>query len=673
MKNTFEKDQVLPSKTNIKRLFCGEPFEENLNEILHYLDRNQIVQKDPSDNFLIAFSSLPLNEINKEKENAKLIYTDAVNVIKFDPSQEVVIEKLFSDSLVRTSELLFLPCALDEPLLKSRLYRGFKEPHSLHIALFFAMNAAEREAINDIVKRFADEEFKNIIFVIFNEVLDYNSRDYQLFIDYIANHQVAKRHNSPNDQIQSHHKNAKLIVANWIKRIRQGTFNILFRNENESQAVSNIADYINKNIGHKIFNKGFESLQTIRSGSMSFFRPQKSKKIAEVMLSSIDRDDTEVKLSGQYATTRLFLKNNNDDYIVENNMELKSNAPENHPLVSVQKLVDKLLDDVRKQNSSTFNLGKVLEPLIESPFGLYSNIPNVAILAYSLRKYLNELYHTEVGVPITADNLRDKVVDLFSYWQNGRNENKLRVRFGSREEKELKDLLIQIFDLSVVPEVPELTSIKNVRWGIAYFSKNIAKHPLWCLKYSNNANNVICNLIDQLVELVHEEETQPEQIKKTLKSIKDSQFELQKLLLNKTAFEEGFKNYIDKIESVTIKDYWWEELDEFLLKRMQREVGWWKESDVASKVKDFYIKKIAKSTSNDTTSAIDNRSTAQTTDIDEPYREKLYISNSTLIEKADSVKKKITQIDLPTPALKWILVRVLEKFPETADIIDSNL
>ena len=34
------------------------------------------------------------------------------------------------------------------------------------------------------------------------------------------------------------------------------------------------------------------------------------------------------------------------------------------------------------------------------------------------------------------------------------------MRFGSKEEKELKDMLIAIFDLTKVPEVGALTSIK---------------------------------------------------------------------------------------------------------------------------------------------------------------------------------------------------------------------
>lgn len=53
-------DKITPSTKNIKYLFEGEEFENQLDEILNYFDENQIIQRDPSGNFLIAFASLPL-------------------------------------------------------------------------------------------------------------------------------------------------------------------------------------------------------------------------------------------------------------------------------------------------------------------------------------------------------------------------------------------------------------------------------------------------------------------------------------------------------------------------------------------------------------------------------------------------------------------------------------
>jgi hypothetical protein len=172
-------------------------------------------------------------------------------------------------------------------------------------------------------------------------------------------------------------------------------------------------------------------------------------------------------------------------------LNIKATAPANHPLVLVQNEVDKLLTKARKTYSSTFNLGQVLQPLCDAPFGLYSNIPNVALLAFALRKYQNELYEASVGTPLTADNLRDKVVEFFK----NPTSNKLTVRFGSKEEKELKEKLVNIFDLTTIQGV-STDSIDQVCWGIQEYCTKKSKYPLWSLKYFGNQSDETKQLLE---------------------------------------------------------------------------------------------------------------------------------------------------------------------------------
>jgi len=664
MRNTFEKEQVLPSSKNIKYLFSNEDFEDELDTILEYLDKKQIVQKDPSDNFLIAFSSLPATEINEEKKRAEAHYKDALTILEFDPSHKQNLTKWFDDTLIRCGEYCFLSCSADEYFIKSRLNKEFKQPYSLHIALLFAMDEEERQAMSDTVARLAKEDFQNVLFVVFTESLNEDLLQRQRFIDYVATQTVAKKHNS-NDQAQTNQKNANQIVLNWLNRLRQGNCTLYFNTNEILLTANNAAQHINQNIIFKIFSSGLEIMQSMRQRPTTFYKQQNSQKSAEVMLCAIDRDDAEKKFSnGQYTPTKFLFKDDNDNYIVEQDLQLKSGVSTSHPLILVQNKVDELLKRAKQQHAATFNLGQVLSPLTDVPFGLYSNIPNVALLAFALRKYQKELYNAEIGVPITADNLRDKVVDLFSYWQNGKNESKLRVRFGSKEEKELIDILIAVFDLRNVPEVGELSSIKNVRWGIAYYCKHKSKYPLWCLKYTENALEGVNKLIDQIVNVVHKEDTQTEQIKQLLKSIKEYQHDLQRLLLSKDTFEKGFRNFVNGIESVTIENDWWNELSKYLSERMGEEIGWWKEADVESKIKDFYIKKMtpAPQPNPQPTPQLSSTSVPSTTP-----------KNPVPTDKVNAVRNKITQANLPTPALKWVLVQVLDNFPETADLINENL
>jgi hypothetical protein len=671
MRNIFEKEQVLPSSKNIKYLFSHEDFEDDLGTILEYFDKNQIIQRDPSDNFLIAFSSLPANEINKEKERATSQYKDALAILDFNPNDKNNITKYFDDTLIRAGKYCFLASS-EEYFVKSRLDKEFKqETYSLRIALFFAIDGQERQSMLDLATKFSnDPNYQNVIFVVFNEVFDNDEQQKLKFIQYVANQQVATRHNSP-EQAQTNQKNAISIVSNWANRLlKQGNYTLFFNGKENLGTSNTMAQYINQNIGFKIFSSGIESMPSMRQKPMTFYKQQNSQKSAEVMLCAIDRDDAEKKFNSQYTPAKFLFKDDNDNYIVEQNLTLKTTASDTHPLVLVQKKVDELLEKAKTQHAGIFNLGTILYPLTQIPFGLYSNIPNVALLAFALRKYQNELYNAEVGVPITPDNLRDKVVNLFKYWEDSKNENKLRVRFGSKEEKDLKEDLIKIFDLQSVPEVGELTSIKNVRWGIAYYCKHKSKYPLWSLKYSDNSSDALNRVIDQIVEMIQKDDTAAEQIKKINRAIQEQKFDLQKLLLNPTSFETGFKNFINKIESITIENDWWEELMKYLTQRMQSEIGWWKESDIESKVKDFYIKKVTPAPQPKPYQPQSNQE--NTSSVAEPS---LADAKQPVVaqEKVNSVRNKITQANLPTPALKWVLVQVLDNFPETADLINENL
>jgi hypothetical protein len=655
LRNTFEKEQVLPSSKNIKYLFCNEDFENELDSILNYFDKEQIVTKDPSDNFLIAFSSLPANEINERKRNAESNFSDAVKILEFDPSHKQNISNLFSDKiLVRYGELCYLHYYSDEYHIVSQLEKGFKESYSLHIALFLAMSDIERQQMQSMIQKLLFEnKFKNVIFIVFSESLDADGIQRQRFIDYVATQEVAKNHNS-NEQALDNQKKANQIVTNWLNRLKAGNYYLYFRNENNIGTTNNIAQYINQNIGYKIFSCGYEILPSFRLQKETFYKKIDTKNAADIMLLATNRDDVENKLkkSTQYTHAKFLLKDN-DDYIVENDLQIKPNVHTKHPLVLVQQEVDRLLNKAKKDYSSTFNLGQILKPLTAAPFGLYSNIPNYSLLAFALRNYRNELYESTVGIPLSADKLRDMVWEFFKG-----NHNKLTVRFGSKEEKELKDKLVDIFDLTKIQGV-STDSIKQVRWGIQEYCAKKAKYPLWSLKYFGNQSDEIKRLLDKLVELIHKDESQPEQIKHLFNFIKQKEVDLKLLLANSNAFEEGFNNFVNQIEDVKIEPSWWKELVDYFNEKMQPEIGFWKEEDINDKVKSFYIHKL-------------NPKEPPITPPQQPIAPKI-IETLPSDTKIKMVEAKIKSANIPAPALKYILLQILEKYPVTADVINESL
>lgn len=661
-----DSDKIIPSIKNIKYLFEGEDFEVSIDEILDYFHKNQIIQRDPSDNFLIAISTLPVNEINEAVNRVKSSFSDTKKILEYDPQIKSTINKIFENSLIRQSSLAYLACSSDAYLVRSYMKSAFKEPYALNIALFFAMDTTERQTMTEIVKDFSImDDFNNVVFLMFDEIFDYDGMQKNSFYEYMATAQVAKSRNVT--QItKTNDDNAKKVIINWITRLKQGTAKIYFRGIESPINANNFTKYINDNIVQQIFNNGVETLLSLRKSPMSFWEPFKnpSKASIEPMLVAANRNEAEQKFRAQYTPAKLLFKDDNDDYVVDSDLVLKSNARDNHPLVQIQRKVDEILENTKRNINSTFSLGAVLQPLTQPPFGLYTNIPNMAVLAFSLRKYVNELNGVELGTPIDSNNMRDKVLDIFNYWQKGSNDNRLRVRFGSKEEKDLKDLLIGIFDMKRLSDVPELTSLKNVRWGIVGYCKQKSELPLWCLKYSSLvATDDFISLIDQLVDLIQKEELKDDSVKKILKALDLQKFELPRALLNNSAFEEGFKTFIRNIESVSIEDNWWDELKEHLNQKLQSEIGFWKESDVESKVKDFYILKTRK---------------PETKPIDDPQPIPELPSQPSQplahVQKINRIKEKIAKASNFSPiVLKNALLQVLEIFPETADIIDENL
>ena len=725
------REQRMPSAKNIRYLFQGEDFENQLNDILDHFDKKQIVQRDPSGNFLIAFASLPQNEINESIKRAESNYSDIIRIIRYDRLQnEASIKSLLEDTLIRQPAFEFLSCSEDNLRFRSLLNNAFKHPYKLNIAMLLAMNSAERQKMQESLKELANENnFKNVIFVLFDEVFENNGRQKSRFYHYVATADVSRNHNA-REQQQVNEKNAKDIINQWIIALKQGTATVFHKNEQQRKNAHSLAKYINENIDNKIFSSSVDAMLSMRQRPMTFWKMQNSKNSAEAMLASTSREEAERKFSGQSLPAKLLFKDDKDDYVVDADLNIKPNAPANHPLVLTQQKVDEIFNHIKRDNRPTFNLGTELQPLTLPPFGLYANIPNMAVLSFAMRKYINELNGVDLGTPIDCNNMRDKIVDVFGTWVKGSSSSKLNVRFGSKEEKELKELLIGIFDMQRLSDIPDLTSLKNVRWGVVAFCKQKSKLPLWCLKYAASvATDDFKSLIEQLVELTQKDELKENAVKKVLKAIEQQKFELSRILQNTAVFEEGFKSFVHNIKDVSFKDEWRDELMTCLNQQMQGEVGFWKESDVETAILRFSIKKnekdevknvtvtpistsleknktqsfhanievtgnalkdIAWSVEGGSASRIDNfgvlkidaNETATNLTVKATSKfDSAKIGMATVkvisdvsVLKVQKAKDKVANAKNDSPViLKKVLLLILEKFPQVAGIIDDNL
>ena len=656
-----ESQKILPSSQNIKYLFEGESFNTSIDEILEYFHQSSIIRRDPSDNFLIQSSSLPLEEINRERDKASAVYsTDVIKIIDFDTQNKEEIKKeIFGTDLIRLPKFSFLSGNYNDSYIRSLTNSAFKDTsYTLNIALLFSMDNAEKAMLLEKMATlpYADE-YKNVIFVVFDEVFDSNGSQKRDFIEYIASACAATKYPNYREQATADNKNANKIITNWITRLKQGTATIYFRDDKITINASgyNVAKCINTTINYKIFSSSVDAMPSMRNTpTPQFWGVKMATSAAEIMLSAKDRDEAKNKFNITLA--KKLLEDEKGDWIVEQNLEFKPDTSQNHPFILTQKKVDELLVNAKKQNT-TFNLGAVLQPLTKPPFGLYKNIPSMAVLAFALRNYVNDL--TDNSVPIDNTNMRDKVEEIIKYWEKGGNDSKLRVRFGSEEEKKLKDVLIKVFNMETLKDTPELTSLINVRWGVVAYCTQKAKLPLWCLKYSKSVTKPdLLKLIDKLTELIKDDTMKAELVNSTLHLINSYSYDL-KDAINPQNFEEGFRYFIKDESAIEIQDDWWIELRDFLNQTLQ-ESGRWQDVEVLQSANRFYKEKTKKPDPQPEPIPLPTPTpTLQTTSV-------------TPFEKISSAKSKI---DKPNNAAKLskILMQILEMFPQTADIIDDNL
>ncbi len=574
--NTEEGHPVLPSTDNIAKIFYGCIPEQEIEGILNYIDEQGIITKTPMGDFLIEFSSLPINEIEEEKESLRIQFRDMVKVIKYAQMDEELEKQIFKDNLYRESEIsLFSTNFVSEHILRNRLNKAFLKPYSLKCAVFLSLQFNDIFSIVPLIKKLVyDEEFKNVVFVIVEE--PFAESNFEKFIDYLARKQVSDNHNYK-EQSANYENYAKEIVKEWFSRIKNKYMQLIFREIEEKYLASKIGEVINRQYSPKIFSKGIDSIPGLYKNA-NIWKFQNALKAAEIFITVENRSELEEKTSsGTNVYLKYLIKDKIGEYIVDENLKLKDTSF-NHPLNVIQNEIETKLLKVKQRTS--FNIGEELIFLTKAPYGVYTNMPNMALLGFVLRKYIGELYFADLGRPIEKGEMKDLINNMFKYWQNGKYQNKLIVRFGSKEERELITILHELF---VFEE--GYYSITDTRWAILKFIKEKAKYPLWSLKYCPTGESIV-EPIDALCRLIKNtrDNLDVKFFVEVLEKIRHYQFDL-RLALNSENFRIGFLSFLRSID--IFKEDTFSEIMEYLHSHLQEEIGLWEEKDVKIKVYEW--------------------------------------------------------------------------------------
>ena len=597
MKFKGTPEKYAPNDKNLGYIFSADRCGEKMQGILDWLDESHIVARDILGEFKISVSTYNNAELTKEKMQVAVSFKDAVSILKYNDASKSEIGKIFlvGKTLMRKCEPQFYSCEESESVLRSRLKKYTSEkPNFLHVALLFSITDEARDMMENRVKEFS-EEFSETLFVMPFEVFTESAKNH--FIDTVARANVSRSHFN-NDEASQLERAANEYVIKWKNRMTGGIYNLYYKGERFSDGIfGNIYSVINKRFSVLLFPNGMESVKAIHNNE-SFFENRNYKKLALQMLQKRTRDEL-LKFNGA-AVPAKFLFMDGENNLVTDTCELTVTAKQGDSwLNTICQKVDELIENAKKKYTDRFSLSEILAPLMRPPYGMFPNHANYVALAFALRKHKDDLFNPSTSQPVGDEKLTDMITALLQMWDGGISEpsNKLLLRFGSAEEKNLSKILGEVFCLQDVKGVnmADLKSLRYANWAITEFCKQIAKYPLWSLLYcSAIKEKPECEkALNDLIYLFSQDSYTLQKIKELYNEIKGEKIDLYKLLAKQSNYREGFVNFINSINNVDIKEEWWDELEEEL-SHLQSEIAFRKREDVKDCVNAFYIQKIKK-------------------------------------------------------------------------------
>jgi hypothetical protein len=594
LNNIANSDTVTPSLENIESLFVGTEVENELSDVLNFLNDKSIIQRQPNGNFSILFTALPGEEIQKIKEeltSSNYLYTDSV--IKFGDTARQSFDKSFKQ-VNRPLSYQFFSKQGNEYTLLSRIENTQRTARSYEVflAILVAKTQAEMFDLKDIADRNSNEErFRNTVFVVMEAYFE--EKNYDRFIEYQANAQCAQRHSLPNQQ-KTYAKNAADMIGEWTSRMKGSNATFYLRGDSMTISGSKLASTINMIIAPTIFSAGPESLEIIRTkSSTTYWKKASVKATVDAVLSFHTKQDilASSACSGQGRHVEFLLQDSVDD-----NLDWKSDIDPKHPLKQVCNYVDEWLSARHTNKNQTFNLGDKLIGLCDAPYGLFQGYASMAMVAFAMRKYVNQIFDTN-GKQRTAQHLVDDVVEIFKAWEAGKSSSKLNFMFESKEAGKLCKHLISMFSLKKLKGYSDISSLKDARWAIQHEYAKEKGYPLWSLKYCASEYNTgkMKELIDNVIKVVGDPESMknPQLLANTIGGYEEQKLEWGNLLIENFGgnYKEGFDNFVKSVDVASVQDDELTDVMDFLQGHLEGEVGLWKEIEVKDKVKDWRISK----------------------------------------------------------------------------------
>ncbi len=584
------KGLVTPSEDNIRALFAGTCYADEVDQVLQWFNEEGIIQRAPGGLYSVQFSALPSGEIEEKKnEMRNTQYRFTNQILNFSDAADTAFEKKMMQKVIRPYRFKFFSDQQNEAVLRSQIKNARKETKAsaLFFALLMARNNAElatlRSFADKCAKDEADKDLKDIVFIVFDEVL--TDAKYEQFIEYQANYACASSHGFV-DQQKVHREHAVSMVKEWMDGVQRGNATVYVNGkENQPISVKHMSSIVNGIIAPMIFPYGPDACELLRQKAPStFWRQQNSKEIVRTFIFATSKEELST-ITAQMRPIQYLIQG-----CLDENMAWKEDLPENHPFKMVYDKVQSIIKNADK--SLPFNFDDKFSQLRKPPYGLYGSFAPMAMMAFAMRPWANKIFDMQ-GKPRDKNALIDDIVLLFKVWDDNKSNSKLNFKFQTPEEGKLCKELISLFKLNNKGNnYSDVTSLKDARYAITSEFLGKKGYPLWSVKYASEtafaglpvAQSITDNerkLIDNIVTICMERDLRnPALVKETIDLISELRFDMKNILNVDTAFSDGFKNYLMQLDFVNIQENEVEEVRQFIEHNLQSTVGYWTEEEV---------------------------------------------------------------------------------------------
>ncbi len=590
---------VTPSEDNIHALFTGTRYDKEVDGVLQWLNEQSIIQRAPGGLYSVLFSALPSGEIEEKKNemrNVQYRYTN--QILNFSDAASTAFRSKMMQKVIRPVHFKFFSDLQNEAVLRSQIKNAKKgaKPSALFFALLMARNNTELGILRSFAEKCAEDEndkdLKNIVFLVFDDVL--TDAKYEQFIEYQANYACASSHGFI-DQQKVHRDHAVSMVKEWMDSVQRGNATFYINGvEKQPVSVKHLSSTVNDVIAPAIFPYGPDACELLRQKAAStFWKNQNSRGMVRAVLYATSKEGFAV--TGQMRPVKYLVQECLDD-----NMEWKSDVPENHPFKVVYDKVQSII--IHADKSLPFNFDDKFSVLQKPPYGLYGSFAPMAMMAFALKPWANKIFDMQ-GMPRDNEALVDDIALLFKVWDDNKSNSKLNFKFQTPEEGRLCKELISLFNLNGKDNTySNVSSLQNACYAIED-SLDKKGYPLWSLKYAPEetfanlpipltVNDEERKLIDNIVTMYMEADLRkkPDLVNDTIDLISKLRIEMKNILNVDAAFPDGFKNYLMQIEYVNIQEDEVEEVNQYIKDNLQS-ARYWTEENVEKNALQWRAKK----------------------------------------------------------------------------------